>query len=180
MTRATLLAAAVAALVGCGGSSKPLKPVAPPARPIAVTDLDGAWLGSDIDGWSYALTVKGEAYEQTISRTTGGACTQKGTLQTYEKAYGSPYVAPNANAGTVMEGYGGETYGAAPAAANTTLALVLTLVKNECNPDYTGAQLIVLAHEYDGDHVTLRSGVGYGGAEESHRYARFIQKAATP
>jgi hypothetical protein len=176
MTHARLLAAAATLLVGCGGSPKaPTTVPPPPAKPIVAADLEGEWTATDIDGWTYALSVHGEAYVQTITRINGGPCAQKGMLQTYEKAYGSPYVAPPT--GMEMESYGGATYGAAPA-ANTTLALVLTLVTNECNPDYTGAQLVVLAHQYDGEHVTLRSGVGYGGAEESRRYQRSIPTPA--
>jgi hypothetical protein len=165
-------------LVGCGGSPKgPTTVPPPPAKPIVAADLQGDWTATDIDGWTYALSIDSEAYSQTITRTTGGPCIQKGTLQTYEKAYGSPYVAPPTGMG--MEPYGGATYGAA-SAANTTLALVLTLVTNECNPDYTGAQLVVLAHQFDGENVTLRSGVGYGGAEESRRYQRMIPTATAP
>jgi hypothetical protein len=175
MARASIVVAIAVALAGCSGPGKPA-PVTPPvARPIAAADLQGAWRATDVDGWIYELSVRGETYLQTIRRTAGGPCVQKGTLIAYDKAYGSPYVAPNRGGDPGGgDGYGGTTYGA----PRTVLAFVLTLEQNQCNADYTGAQLVVLAQDFDGERITLRSGVGSGGAEESHRYERYLPAAA--
>jgi hypothetical protein len=169
--------AAVAA--ACGGApAKPAKPPAPVARPIAdVATLSGTWRATDIDGWTYELAIAPGTYKQTVQRTTLGACTQSGTLDTYEKAYGQKYVSPEEQ--RRLYETGGAEYGGAPPAGpapGTVLALVLSLQTNQCNPDYGGAQLIMLASDFDGDGFTLRTTGGWG-AEESHRYQRVV---ATP
>jgi hypothetical protein len=172
MARVSMLVPAVAVVFACAPMHPTRAPVAakPPAQPIAgPAVLEGEWRATDLDGWIYELSLHGEKYVQVIRRTTGGPCTQNGTLQSYETAYGQPYVPYDPTGmGGGGDGYGGATYGA----PKTTLALVLTLQDNGCNPDYTGAQLVVLASDYAGDAITLRTGVGYGGAEESRRYER--------
>jgi len=167
--------AALAVACGGGGTKAPVKPAEPVALPIAgLATLDGDWHATDVDGWGYDLTIKAGTFNQTIQRTTGslGPCTQKGTLQDYQQAYGSPYVSPEEQRAM----YGGDPYAGQAAAppAGTRLALVMTYENNACNPDYQGGQMVMLASEYDGDRVTLRTASGWGGAEESHRYERVV------
>jgi len=177
MVRASLIVVVIG-LAACGGPPK--KPeIKPQPRPIAVADLDGEWRSTDIDGWTYELAIHGPKYQQTINRTSGGPCVQQGTLQSYEALYGAPYVPPHAEQEAAVA-YGGATYGGPAAAPHTLIALILTLEQNACNPDYAGAQLIVVASEFDGDRITLRTGAGYGGAEESHRYERFVATPVAP
>lgn len=160
---------AFAGLVACGGARPKPAPPPPAPLPLHAEDLRGDWRAADLDGWTYDLQIGGDGFRQVVHRTAGGACTQTGTLQPYEQAYGAPYVPPG-QAGDEYAGlaYGGATYGG-PA---TRVALVLTLEQNDCNPDYAygGAQLIVIASDFDGSHVTLRLASGWGGPEETHRY----------
>src|SRR4029079_753377 len=105
-----------------------------------------------------------------------GPCTQKGTLQDYQQAYGSPYVSPEEQRAM----YGGDPYAgqATAPAKGTLLALVMTYDDNACNSDYQGGQMVVLAFDYDGDRITIRTATGWGGAEESHRYERVVPPPA--
>lgn len=163
----------MAVACGGGGTKTPEQPVEPPAQPIAgLATLDGDWHATDVDGWGYDLTIKAGTFNQTIQRTTGGPCSQKGTLQDYQQAYGTPYVSPEEQRAM----YGGDPYAGQAAAPpeGTRLALVLTYEDNACNRDYQGGQMVMLASEYDGDRVTLRTATGWGGAEESHRYERVV------
>ena len=150
----------------------------PPAKPIAEADLQGEWTATDIDGWTYSLSIHSELYSQRIIRTTGGPCEQKGTLQWYEKAYGSPYVAPQTGMG--MEPYGGATYGAAPAANTSARA-------GPDPGDPTSATRTTPGRSWSCSRTsttarTSRCAAGSATAarKESRRYQRLIPTAADP
>jgi hypothetical protein len=172
MTRAWIPVASFL-VAACGGApAVAVKPPPPPPQPISsLAVLEGNWRATDIDGWTYELVLRGGTFQQTIRRTTGGPCTQKGKLDTFEKLYGQPYVSPEQQ--RWMYEQGGAAYGAAQPPgppAGTVLALVLTLDENTCNPDYyQGTQLIVLVSDVHTRDFTMRLGVGFG-AEESHVY----------
>ena len=152
----------IVALFACGGSHPATPTPPPPPRPIAgLSELEGQWRAADPDGWTFDLSIKAGAFEQTISRGEQGPCKQKGTVQAFQDVFHQPFDPAQ---------YGGATYGTPT--DGTVLALVVTLAENACNPDYTGGQLITLASAYHGDDVTLRMGVGYGGAEETRQYKR--------
>ena len=165
--RGTLVAFA---LVACSGSAAKTKPEPPrPAKPIAgLADLEGAWRATDIDGWTFDLTIRAGELVQTVQRPDLGPCVQKGTVKGFEDVFGHPYDPAQ---------FGGTTY----AAVNdgTVFAFVVTLAENACNADYSGAQLITLASDYHGDDITLRTGVGHGGAEETRTYQRIVTLPVT-
>lgn len=171
---------AIAGLAACGGGAPkpPDKPVeVVPQQLPGIATLAGAWHSTDIDGWGYDLTLTADKFTQTIARTSGGPCKQSGTLQDYQQAYGSPYVTAEEN----RAAFGGDAYGGKPAGPppGTRLALVMTYETNECNADFSGAQMIGLAFDYDGSAFTLRFASNWGTAEESHRYTRVVAPAGT-
>jgi hypothetical protein len=172
--RAAVVAVVVVAISACGPAAPPKPPPPQPPQPLAAADLAGPWEASDLDGWRYALTITGETYTQAIERGARGACLQKGTLAPYESAYGAPYTPPNGDRAGFAGG-GGET------AVVTKLAFVLSLAENTCNADFAGAQLVVIASDYHGATVQLRTTLGYaGGVEESRVYTRVVPPPSTP
>jgi hypothetical protein len=166
MRRALALAAVITVASACGPRAKPAEPVAPVTRPVtAIADLHGSWEAADIDGWRYELDLDGDAFAQSILRTSGGACAQRGKVQSFEALYGQPYNPVN--------------FGGKPESDAGAYAFVVQLEENECNRDYQGAQLVTLAVEFTGDAVTLRTMVGWGGPQETRRYTR-VQATAPP
>jgi hypothetical protein len=175
MTRASI--PVVSLVMACGGApAVTTKPEPPKPQPIqSLAQLEGEWQAQDIDGWYYDLSLRGGTFAQTIRKGAGGTCTQKGKLETFEKMYGQPYMSPEQQRWMYQEG--GASYGGAPPGPppGTVLALVLTLDENTCNPDfYQGMQLVVLVQDFHTLDFTMRLGVGFGGAEESHRYESHV------
>jgi hypothetical protein len=173
--RRALAAVAVAVLASaCGPSAPPKPPVPDPPQPLSAADVAGQWTATDADGWTYTLAITSTRYEQSIERGAPlGPCVQKGSLAPYESAYGAPYVPPSGDRSGFAGGggeYGGAGYGGG---AVTKIAFVLTLEENTCNPDFAGAQLVLIASDYHAASILLRANQGYAGSvEESHVYWR--------
>jgi hypothetical protein len=155
--RALAAAVVVVASGACSGPAKPVAPPAAPTKPVtALADLAGTWHATDLDGWSYLLSIRGDAYNQMIVRGAGNECSQTGKLHAFEAMYGQPY--------------NPATFGGKPGADAGAFVVVLQLETSECNPDFRGAQLVLFATDYTGDEVTLRTMAGWGGAQETRRY----------
>ena len=157
--RALAAAVVVVASGACSGPAKPVAPTLPPTKPVtALADLAGTWQATDLDGWTYEMKLDGETFAQTIGRTAGGPCAQRGKVQPFETAFGQPYNPVN--------------FGGKPDADAGAFAFALLLEDNECSRDFQGMHLVTLATEFTGDAVTLRTMVGWGGPQETRRYTR--------
>jgi hypothetical protein len=175
MLRTTAIVAIVTA-AACGPKQPSSgKPVAPPDRPIGgLADLAGDWTATDEDGWTYRLTIGADGtYAQSIERTELGPCKQKGRFQSFKEAWGRDYDPAMFRGDYGGTSYGGTSYGG----GGVHLALILTIEDNQCNPDFSGAQMMAMASHFTGDGVELRVGI-FGGAQETNAYKRVVAPAA--